>query len=269
MKVPCDFCGSYIESTEEKCPNCGATNTHFVQTASDTPKTIEELKQWCDSHNLKLDHMHIHLGEDFKEPKAFGIYKNGNKFVVYKNKANGERAIRYEGTDEAYAVNELYLKIKEMLLEAKENVSRTNKTTTSNTHKSRKAIIIPIILVGISFWIITILYGFCSNSFISIGPSHNGYYEYNDTLYYRHDNYWYDYNDSLNTWEYLESYPGIDYEYKIDDNEVDITFPTKDYEDDWVSYYNDNDWDNDDDYDWDSDYDDYDFGDSYDWDSDW
>ena len=52
------------------------------------------------------------IGINYKKPKAFGIYQDGDQFIVYKNKANGERAIRYQGTDETYAVNELYLKLK-------------------------------------------------------------------------------------------------------------------------------------------------------------
>ena len=31
--------------------------------------------------------------------------------IVYKNKSDGSRAIRYQGLDEAYAVNEIYLKL--------------------------------------------------------------------------------------------------------------------------------------------------------------
>ena len=44
------------------------------------------------------------IGKNTKEPKAFGIYEENGIFVVYKNKANGQRAIRYQGTDEAYVL---------------------------------------------------------------------------------------------------------------------------------------------------------------------
>ena len=65
--------------------------------------------------------MHVHIGEDYKEPKAFGIYRDAasGHFVVYKNKADGQRAVRYEGMDEAYAVNELYQKIRSMVANAR------------------------------------------------------------------------------------------------------------------------------------------------------
>ena len=61
------------------------------------------------------------IGKNIKEPKAFGIYKDGRNFIVYKNKANGQRAVRYKGTDEAYAVNELYMRLKEEILNQKSN----------------------------------------------------------------------------------------------------------------------------------------------------
>ena len=65
--------------------------------------------------NLPLEEMRTFIGEDYKGAKAFGIYKDetDGTFVVYKNKEDGTRAVRYKGSDEAYAVNELYQKMKE------------------------------------------------------------------------------------------------------------------------------------------------------------
>ena len=43
----------------------------------------------------------------------FGIYRDEDgEFVVYKNKSDGSRAVRYKGLDEAFAVNELYEKLR-------------------------------------------------------------------------------------------------------------------------------------------------------------
>ena len=113
MKLKCNYCGSFIKDTDEKCPNCGAVNEHLMRSADGIPKTIEELKAFCQKHNLPLEQMRFFIGENFTEPKAFGIYKDdkGN-FIVYKNKADGSRTVRYQGTDEAYAVNEIYQKMK-------------------------------------------------------------------------------------------------------------------------------------------------------------
>ena len=46
MEIKCEYCGSIIKETDEKCPYCGATNQAVKRTADHTPKTIEELQQW-------------------------------------------------------------------------------------------------------------------------------------------------------------------------------------------------------------------------------
>lgn len=124
MRSKCEYCGSYVESTEENCPNCGAVNPNHQRNASGVPQTLEELKDFCARHNLPLEQMRFFIGEDYKKPKAFGIYQDADgNFVVYKNKADGSRAIRYKGTDEAYAVNEIYLKLQSEVQKQKRQLS--------------------------------------------------------------------------------------------------------------------------------------------------
>ena len=113
MRVKCEYCDHYLDDTESFCGNCGAPNANMMRSASGVPKTIPELQAFCQQHNLPLRQMRFFIGEDYKEPRAFGIFRDGDgDFVVYKNKADGSRAIRYEGKDEAYAVNEIYQKLK-------------------------------------------------------------------------------------------------------------------------------------------------------------
>lgn len=57
MKVKCDYCGSFIEDTDETCPNCGAVNSHLMRSADGVPKTIEELKAFAKAKNLPLEEM--------------------------------------------------------------------------------------------------------------------------------------------------------------------------------------------------------------------
>ena len=104
MKQICDYCGNYLDSSEEVCPNCGAVNSHLIRTNSETPATIEELKVYCEKNGLTSEKTRFFVGENYTEPKAFGIYKDENtgNFIVYKNKADGSRSIRYEGLDEAW-----------------------------------------------------------------------------------------------------------------------------------------------------------------------
>ena len=103
VKIKCDYCDSWINDFDETCPNCGATNSHYVRQSDKVPKTIEELKAWAKAMNLPLAYMRTFIGEDYRGPKAFGIYKDPDDgtFVVYKNKADGSRAVRYKGGDEA------------------------------------------------------------------------------------------------------------------------------------------------------------------------
>ena len=124
-KVRCEFCNNYIDETSQTCPNCGAVNPAYMRMAHDTPKTISELQSWYRARNLPPESTtRFFIGKNVTEPKAFGIYETDGIYVVYKNKANGDRAIRYQGTDEAYAVNEIYLKLKETILQQKARSAR-------------------------------------------------------------------------------------------------------------------------------------------------
>lgn len=121
MKIKCNWCGSWINDFEQTCPNCGAVNENFRRQGTGVPQTIAELKEWAEKHHLPLGQMRTYIGVNYTGPKAFGIYRDENtgNFVVYKNKADGTRAVRYEGPDEAYAVNELYQKMKERVADQK------------------------------------------------------------------------------------------------------------------------------------------------------
>ena len=103
MERKCPNCGTYYDANDPVCPGCGKKYT------TDSPQTIEDLRAWCEARNLTPERTRFFIGINYTEPKAFGIYQNdeGN-YVVYKNKADGSRAIRYEGQDEAFAVSELY-----------------------------------------------------------------------------------------------------------------------------------------------------------------
>ncbi len=123
MQVKCEYCGALMDSNEDICPHCGGVNDNVTRFSDGVPKTIEELRQWAKLHHLPLSEMRVHIGEDYKEPRAFGIYKDNGDYIVYKNKSDGSRSIRYEGPDEAYAVNELYMKLKEMVVDQKSHMA--------------------------------------------------------------------------------------------------------------------------------------------------
>ena len=77
----------------------------------DRPKTVAELQEYCFLRGMPLEKMRFFIDTDFREPKAFGLYRAGEQFVVYMNRADGSRLIRYHGPNEAYAVNQLYQKL--------------------------------------------------------------------------------------------------------------------------------------------------------------
>ena len=100
MEVKCKYCGSLIDDKLETCPNCGAVNEAMKRMVDGTPKTIAELEDWYKARNLPpYETTRFFIGMDYKKPKAFGIYEENGEFIVYKNKADGSRAIRYRGKD--------------------------------------------------------------------------------------------------------------------------------------------------------------------------
>lgn len=140
MEMKCEYCGAMIPDTAASCPQCGGTNNNMKRAVDNTPKTIEELKQWYAARNLPpYETTRFFIGINYKNPRAFGIYEENGKFIVYKNKDNGQRAIRYEGTDEAYAVNELYLKLKSEILNQKEINQRNSSVRPADKYAKRKS----------------------------------------------------------------------------------------------------------------------------------
>lgn len=258
MKVKCEYCNSFIDDSEEKCSSCGAPNNNYKRVGNYVPKTIQELELWYKNHNLPpYEITRFFIGIDYKEPRAFGIYKDNNtgKFVVYKNKDTGERKIRYEGSDEKYAVNELYLKLKEEIL--------NQKTLNANKQKVSSKLSIIYNFIAIFFFILFLLILF---SFVFFGTN-VGYYNINGNEYY-YNGVWYVYTN--NDWEATDEpdysgsldsyYDGSDYNGSssyTDIRDSDVYDPS------WDS--NSDDWDSDSS--WDSS-DSWDSG-GTDWGSDW
>ena len=149
------------------------------------------------------------------------ISDSTGNYVVYKNKDTGIRAIRYKGKDEAFAVNELYLRLKKEILnqkllelkrqelEANANIPKDDEYIDQNAmmkelqtkekmkealkesrHNFFKEIIKLVIIIGI----LLILGGIYFKFFYH--PT--GYYDYNGTYYYYRNGNWYVYH---NSWE--------------------------------------------------------------------
>ncbi|MBR6102240.1 MAG: hypothetical protein IKP95_07420 [Ruminococcus sp.] len=258
---------------------------------SPKPRTIAELLDLCDRKQLPLRTMRFFIGEDYPEAKAFGIYQDADgDFVVYKNKADGSRAVRYKGPDEERAVGEIYQKLRSEIAQRKDTVNepvlpinraapvKLHTGTASAAPVSRKRIIEGVLLIAMVAVLIVILV----KKHNSNTPK-RGYYRSNDSYYYYDNDDWYYYSglawdiiddDEVGFDDYSDRYVSEYYDdgYNIGD------FAQSDYYD---GYYersadaydddDDDDWfddDDDDDWDWDFDFDDWDYGDT-DWDTDW
>ncbi len=272
MQIKCEYCSNLFEDDLTVCPHCGAPNSHTKRAADGVPHTIDELKEYCRLRNVPLEKMHFHIGENYKGAKAYGIYKDGSNFVVYKNKADGSRAVRYSGTDEAYAVNEIFQKLRTEFNNHEEaNLPGSRLPAKRKKHQPWPKWKKILLVVGIAFFVL-----FCI-IFYLMSTDASGYYNYNGQHYYNQSNSWYRYDDS--GWlptdkpledmaEYYESYY-YDYDYDFDDFSDSVWYDEDD-DSSWSSWSDDNDWSSswDDDDDWDYD-DDWDWDSGSDWDSDW
>ena len=210
MKITCSYCSSKFNDTLESCPNCGAPSEGVVRTASSQPVTIEQLKEWYASKGLPpYDVTRFFIGENYTKPKAFGIYKDektGN-FVVYKNKASGERAIRYEGTDEAYAVNELFQRLKQEIIEQKAHNVKNGEPAPKKQYKKSLGCFGWGIMIFALFAVIFIAYfGFIEPKTIPAA----GYYTRDNGVYYHissdSKDGWFQYDNAGDKWSEVDMY---------------------------------------------------------------
>ncbi len=224
MKIKCSCCGNYYDDSKQVCPDCGGENPMYVKKKSNgAPQTIIELKKWYSDHHLPPPGVtRFFIGLNYNKPKAIGIYKDkstGN-FIVYKNKSSGERAIRYEGTDEAYAVNEVYTKLKEQIIEQKSSskvripvrevigdavLSVGSSLSTSAIGSIIGEMLIYIIIMPVLTFLIILIVGI--GTIIFGKEPKDGYYKYDNAYYYyNYKSYdeegynWYKYLDDEKKW---------------------------------------------------------------------
>ena len=287
----CEYCGSTITSDDRMCPSCGAANPLYVvdlpRRVTD-PKTIAELQEYCAERGMPLLRMRFFIGEDFKEPKAFGIYKDSHgDCIVYKNKADGTRAVRYRGPNEEHAVREIHEKLLEecrkrgiypdgkpsdIYREAPQNYGTSPEIRDNGSsifEGAGKNKLVLIILIAIVLFIIFSAIRVISHGGFGNNSHFNGYYGYNGGGYYNGagNNYYNDNGtDSGSSWWWSTDDDDDDsgsswWSSDDDDNDSGSSWwSSDDDDDDWSSSWDDDDWGSDWS-DWDSD--------SSDWDSDW
>ena len=303
-KRVCEYCGQKYDPTGLRCPHCGGPNPRAetsrpaAEAAADgetqgkrgvkKPATIAELRDFAVEHRLPLAKMRVHLGEDYRGARAYGVYQAENgDFVVYKNKADGSRAVRYQGPDEARAVGELYDKMKELVIQQRSYQSALRGQTRSGGggggsggsggsagsriggFLSRHALLITVIAV-----VLLLVFLFRDRD-----PK-RGYYSYNDDSYYYQNGSWYIYENDSWIPAAADAILSGNYDDYYDAGSWSNGSGVQDFaqsgyydSDDNGGWWNNNDdngggWNDDDDddgWDWDWDDDDWDWGDD-DWD---
>lgn len=287
MAEKCKICLVDLAEGVKHCINCGA------EVGAVEPRTIEEFKAYCEARKLPTEKMRFFIGENYTEPKAFGIYEDGaGEFVVYKNKADGSRAVRYRGAEEAFAVRELFLRMQQEVgnqrarsAQAKSDIrgyvdrsaggggSRGGGSSRKKSGRVSPTTVGVIAVVAALVCAVGIFIGKL------VTTPYSGYYNYEGDYYYNSGGTWYVFDDEYDTWSrtygvdglkssFKDYYAGYDYsgDYGIEDfrdSEYYHPYSGGDYDDD-SGYSYDYDYDSSDDWsydDWDSDY--------TDWDSDW
>lgn len=113
----CGSCKVKYSNKLNNCPNCGARNPSRIPVEAPSehsfqmPKTLRELELLLEENRLSPNDIRLHIREDYPGPLCCGIFQDAEgNFVVYKNRIDGSRVVRYQGPDEAYAVSELLQK---------------------------------------------------------------------------------------------------------------------------------------------------------------
>lgn len=240
-RIKCEFCGHYIEDYEDRCASCGAPNNNLKRTVSNTPRTISELQSWYRARKLPPEEVtRFFIGKNITEPRAFGIYEENGVFTVYKNKSDGSRAVRYQGEDEAYAVNELYMRLKEEILQQKNNNLRKQTTSynrnnsygsfggTSHNRRRKRRRILPMVIVAmilpfvltmtLMIGITTLLENSVTGDDYYLAPTGEIYFMYDPAFTFT-TNEWWEFNRDSEEWFLLEE--------KMPDGELPDTLEEK------------------------------------------
>ena len=188
-----------ITASDKYCPHCGKPLEKTAWQPGTDPSTIEQLSAFCAYHGMPLEKMRFFVGQDYKQPRAFGIFQDGDQFIVYKNKDDGSRAVRYQGPDEAHAVGELYDKLLDECHKRNIWPDGKPKDQVVREKRSRRRLVIvavaTVLVIGVvSFFVIR------SNR---KAHAHDGYYRFDDAgLYYLYGSIWY-YDDYYDDYDWV------------------------------------------------------------------
>ena len=203
MSWKCQHCAQTNEDTAVLCSSCGSEPSREEPLLTETlsqgtcevidwenglPTTLEDLQEWVTFHNLPPEETtRFFIGKNLTEARLFGIYRDGEKVVVYKNKSDGSRFIRYQGSDEAFAVREFLTRLRQEI--------QAQKSRSGNRKKAFP-------LLSILFSLLT-AFGIA----VTLLETPAGYYRYEDQLYYYSHSTWY-ISLGENSWSKAGTVPG-------------------------------------------------------------
>ena len=146
------------------------------------------------TRQMPLEKMRFFINEDRREPKCFGIYHDDalDRWIVYKNKADGSRAVRYSGPDEGYAAQEIWAKIQSEI-----ELRRPKQMTPAQKRAKARGRIIAIVAA------IALAAGMTAFVIHEFRKPNRGYYRVDDGLYYYQNSDWYYYDDG--DWTYYDA----------------------------------------------------------------
>ena len=222
----------------------------------DRVNSVQELLDRAAERNMPLERMRFFINEDRKEPRCFGIYQDQftGHWVVYKNKADGSRAVRYSGPDEAYAAQEIWAKSNSEI--------ELRRARARPARRSPEAIRREKIKNGLIALLVAAAIGY--GAYMAAKEPRRGYYVYNDDVLYYQNSAWYYFDDYYDDWSYYDEPEGDDW-YQDAYYGSSYPFEDSDYAFDNSEYYREPDSDSDSDS---SIFDSWDSSDT-DWSSDW
>ena len=161
----------------------------------DQVHSVEELLQRAAKRHIPLEKMRCFVNKDSQEPHCFGIYQDeytGN-WIVYRNRMDGSRSIRYSGPNEARAAYELWIRIKAEI-GPRRGGSHRWRTKMKKAKKIIKAVLIALIVAGIGVY-----------AYIEYKKPRRGYYVYDDSLFYYQNSAWYYFDDYNDEWKLCDA----------------------------------------------------------------
>ena len=170
----------------------------------DRVNSVEELLQRAAERGMPLEKMRFFIGENRQEPRCFGIYhdEEADRWIVYKNKADGSRAVRYAGPDEAYAAQEIWEKINsEIELRRARLGSRKKKKSLLGSVRNVLSVVVVCALLAFAAW----------DVYQTIKAPNRGYYQVADDIFYYQNDYWYYFDDYADDWTIYDAPEGDDW----------------------------------------------------------